>query len=165
MSGASRVAIRNAMYNLLLLVTPPFKSNGKELGVPSNVEDYDMPALYIVKPEENVGEAQVYGLQRCDMMIHAVMYLRKAGTPSDQVNPIEDQIDNLLDAILGQPGSHNSGVFNTMYPDGSPKVPGEAQTLGGLVVDVRVHGRIFIDSGIIGTLCVVEIPFAVVTGI
>jgi hypothetical protein len=165
MSGSARKTIRDAMYDLLSLVTPPFATTGKQITVPSNVENYDMPALFIVKPEENVVESQVYGLQRIDMMLHAVMYLRKSGTPDDETNPIEDQIDDLLDQILGQPGSHTTGVMNTKNPNGTVKAIGEAQTLGGLVADVRVHGKIFIDSGVIGTLCVVEIPFAVVTGI
>jgi hypothetical protein len=84
----------------------------------------DQPALFLVDPVEDYGKRRAAGLPAVVTMMPEIWLYSDAGADSDVAPAI--MLNNLLDAVEAQL---------------QPPVPGQRQTLGGLVYDTRIQGR------------------------
>ncbi len=112
-----------------------------------NVAKISQPALIIVEPGETVTDRR--GQQpalKLDVMILCYMQM----DPADAANPPNTRLNNFISAIRA-----------ALLPSGSDIVR-NAQTLGGLVSNVFIDGKIVKDAGIIDGQGSIMIPMTII---
>jgi hypothetical protein len=116
----------------------------------SNVAPVDQPFLGLLCPREAASEPQAWGLTRWERFYFAMIYMRRDQAPLEEGEYFSDLIDDLLDAI-----------DKVLAGD----LPGEANTLGGLVTQCTIEGDIMVDAGILDNQAVILVPIHVIVGI
>lgn len=139
MSGA-REAIEAALFARLCTVTA-INTSSRRLKHWADVPPSDQPSLYLVRKGETI--EPVPGLPpRRRLMFDIVLYAQ--GTvdvpPSAVLNPLIDAVEAAL-------------------APGNPTVT--AQTLGGLVAETRLDGKVDTDGGVLGDQAVAILPVVV----
>lgn len=120
-----------------------FATTSRQAKAPSQVPAESQPALFQLKLQEDIDEAQAFGAPRYKLKYKALIYFR-GGTDPQVVN--ETQINAILDAL--------DAVLQ-------PSPVGTNQTLGGLAVNAWKDGRTEIETGILDQQCWVEVPITV----
>lgn len=149
--NSKRESVSQALFVLLqntnwgsTVVPNGFVTASRQARIPSSVSPGDQPALFLVKLEEDIAEAQAFGAPSYKLKYKALIYFRGTGDPQ-QVN--ETQVNTILDAA--------DGILLASQEN--------PQTLGGLVVSAWIDGRVFIETGILDPQCWVEMPVSVLT--
>lgn len=139
----------------------PFVTVSRVFQLPQNIPADLDPALYIVEWDELVNEQQSKGEELYNFPLRLVILGPMPdinacpGSPGAILNPLIDAVDNQIARTF---------ISNGQYIAVSP---GEAQTLGGLVNNAFIDGKIAkADSFMAGIAHVVAmLPISIVTGI
>jgi hypothetical protein len=124
----------------------PFATVSRVFQVPSEILPELTPALYIVEGDENVDEQAAYGLERYRfpflLAIVALMPDQQGGTaPGTVLNPLLDAVDAAINPY-----------------------PGTPNTLGGLVTNCYIDGRITKADKFQGPHVAASVPVTIMTG-
>lgn len=138
-----------AAFAALFEELPGFTTISRVLEVPANVDASQMPALFIVEDWEGVGQQNMWGLAKYQLDYRLVVYAgmpdKSTGTaPGSVLNPLLDAVDLALQATVQ---------------------PNEKQTLGGLVENCWINGKIFKVDGYLGQYIVAVFPISILTGV
>jgi hypothetical protein len=148
----SRDAIYNALFYLLCQTTPPSYLGGKwnttsrDLDEWTKVPAADQPALYVVALA-NHGSQLVEAMEQWKLMASVIVYYKR-DVLDDPANPRDTAVLDVIDMI-----------DKTIHP-----IPGEHQTLGGLVHNCYVDGTVMFDAGLTDTQAVVMVPITMEIG-
>lgn len=112
----------------------------------TDVSPSNQPALFVRQGIQDADQNTDYGLTRWKLRASLWIYCQH---PPDGSNP-STLINNLLTAVK-----------TVLQP-----VPADKQTLGGLVNNCYIEGRVLIDEGLApqDTQCIVVIPISIITG-
>jgi len=123
------------------------------LPVPAKLGANQQPALFLVKPDEDWTQqgGNRMAMTSYTLQYYALVMVRGAGTPEDPDATCENVIDSILDAI-----------DTAMMP--SPPGLGFKQTLGGLVTNAWIEGRVTIDTPVLFQQAAIWIPIKVLVG-
>lgn len=116
----------------------------------SNISPVDQPFLGLLCPRESASQTQAWGETRWERFYFAMVYLRRDQMPLEDGQYFSDLVDDMLDSI-------DASLAGDL--------PGEANTLGGLVTQCAIDGDINVDSGILDNQAVILVPIHVVVGI
>jgi hypothetical protein len=135
----------------------PFTTISRVIQVPANVSAEMEPALFIVEEDEPVDEKQAYGLAAYEFPFRLLIFgtlpdLGSGVAPGTVLNPLVDAVDNRINRTL-----LSGSTYLTVQP-------GERQTLGGLVENCYINGRIMKAEGYLGQHVVAAIPVTIRTG-
>ena len=147
--NVSRRQISKALYDLLAS-SYSFRKTEPTARIWTNVDAMDQPYGGLIKPGEDASEPQAYNVTRWGVYYSWIMYLRRDATPATSGNDVQYLIDDMID-----------GVEKALQ---GPAL-GMPQTLGNLVQNAYISGRIDIDPGLLDQQCKIEVPIFVVTGI
>lgn len=130
----------------LFPASAPWVTVSRVLQVPANIDALAQPALFIVEEDEEINENTAYGLERYTFPFRLVIFAQmpdaRSGTaPGTVLNPLIDAVDAKINPHPGQPN-----------------------TLGGLVVNCFINGRILKAEGYLGPHVVAAIPITILTG-
>ena len=151
--NASRESIYAALFALFTPLlgtedTPgPFVTISRKWVPFSECDRTQQPALYQMQDDQTSDQKQAMGLPR--WTLRAQLYLYSSPDQASDVIP-STQLNNLLDAVEGAL---------------MPQFAGEKQTLGGLVQNCWIDGKITIIEGVLGQQAVAVIPISMLTGI
>lgn len=147
-----RKAIYQALFTLVSGATlqgaggsPAFKTTSRKLTSWSQVASEEKPALYQIQIDEDprTSEGGIPYANR--MRVELYLFVNQ---PDDTV-PTSDQLSDLVDAVFGAL---------------QPQVTDELQTLGGLVQNVKVSGKVEYREGLLGPNAFAVIPIEIFTG-
>jgi hypothetical protein len=136
-----------ALFNLLQTSGFAFNTYDRKGALPEKVNQADQPYLGLVQLGQSVVQNQAHGLEKWQLHFRVLVYIRADAIPS--AIPAT-QLNAALKAIVGV---MRSGPY------------GEAQTLGGLVINAWIDGDVLEDTGILDQQCALLIPIAVLVGI
>ncbi len=137
--------------------TPAFLTTSRRAPQVSNVGQATQPALYMLEGEEEVGDKAIT-LGRYDMKCAAIVFFRNTGGPNQVTST---QMNALRDAVIYQM------TQRTLAADHATVVPlpgGKAQTLGGVVYNARVLGRIIKNEGLQNNQGAIAFPISILSG-
>lgn len=146
--NVSRESIALAFVGLFagLAGGSPFNLISRVYQVPAQVDPGSEPALFIVEEDESINEKQAYGLEQYEFPFRLVIFgsmpdIRSGVAPGSVLNPLIDTVDNAVNPL-----------------------PGSVNTLGGLVVNCFINGRIVKAEGYLGSHVVAAVPVTILTG-
>lgn len=139
----------------------PFVTVSRVFQLPQNISADQDPGLYVVEWTEVVNEQQSRGEELYSFPIWCVVLGAMpdinscGGSPGAVLNPLIDAVDNQIARTF---------ISNGQY---IPVSPGEAQTLGGIVNNTFIDGKIDKADGFLAGIAhvVARIPVNIVTGI
>lgn len=147
----SRESIYQALFTLAASTqinsTPAFKTTSRKWS-PTRFGDEEKPALYQIQIDEDFKEAMGSMLPYIDKML-VEFYLVVA--EQDIEIPTTTLLNPLVDALLA-----------TLWP-AQLTVKSVQQTLGGLVSDVRIAGKVDYREGLLGPNAFAVIPVKILT--
>jgi hypothetical protein len=141
-----RKQVSAALYTLLQGAYAWGLANPR-LKLPQQVPANQQPALFLVKPKENISQNPARFLPTYNLQYYALVIVRSDALPSDVL--AESLMDDILDSIEG-----------ALMPN-----PGEPQTLGGLVNNCWIEGDITIDTPVLFPQCAIWVPITVKVGV
>jgi hypothetical protein len=108
------------------------------------MDSADMPCLFLAEGDEQTNKPDTRGVPYIwTRSVKLYLYISRG---NDETLVIRSTMNDLLDLIEA-----------TISPD----VKGQRQTLGGLVQDCRIIGKIETDEGTMGTLAVAIVPLEI----
>jgi hypothetical protein len=152
-----RANISNALLNLLATAYPWANTPSLTAELPENVAAANMPALYVVIPQERSTQGQAFGLNTYERKYGALVYCKRDTVRGAQVffSPFIEGILDSIDLCLRQGPIRLNG--QTTNP------PGSNQTLGGLVTNCWYDGvaKLINASTNVGQFAALTIPITV----
>jgi hypothetical protein len=142
-----RETIYAAIFAQLQSAGAVFSTYSRKLLKWDQVDASIQPALFMSQIREGADQNAAFGLTRWTGRVLLYIYARVDELPttagSSTLNPLLDAVES---ALASTP-------------------PGEKQTLGGLVNELRIDGEILIDEGLIDGQAIAAIPLVFTTGI
>jgi hypothetical protein len=149
---ASRESIYQAIFALAATTqlgsAPAFKTTSRKWS-PTRFAGEEKPALYQVQIDEDFKEALGSRLPYVDKML--VEFYIVVNEPDTEI-ATTTLLNPLVDALIA-----------TLWPS-AITVVSVAQTLGGLVQDVRIAGKVDYREGLLGPGAFAVIPVRILTG-
>jgi hypothetical protein len=117
----------------------------------------NQPAIYQIEGEEEIGD-KAFNLGRYDIRAAAVVFFRNTGGPNQVAST---QMNGLRDAVVYQM------TQQTLAADGVTVIPllgGKNQTLGGVVYNARILGKVLKNEGIQNNQGAIIFPISILAG-
>jgi hypothetical protein len=149
-----REAISVALFNLLKGITfgsppTPFQLAARAGRMWDAIPSGSQPAMFLFQVGETATQRTNIALYKWEMEFWCLIYLQADAAARDTTDVTEEtQMNAIMDALE-----------KALQP-----IPGEKQTLGGLVNNVWIEGQVIFDTGIIDQQCAIIIPLKVQTG-
>jgi hypothetical protein len=148
------------MQQLLQENGGPFVTVSRVFQLPQNISWDEDPSLWVIEWDEHIDERQSKGEEYYSFPLNCVVLGQMPDPTSGQspgavLNPLIDAVDNQIART-----SIVNGQFLSV-------TPGEAQTLGGIVNNCFIDGRIQKADGYMAGVAhvIAKIPVNIVTGI
>lgn len=141
-------ALFDLLDSTLLQGARAWQTSSRKWQTWENASVPNQPALFIREGNQQADQDTAFGLTRWKLRATAWIYCQH---PSDQGSIPSTLINNLLSAVK---------LTLNPYPSDRP------QTLGGLVANCYIEGRILVDEGLapMDTQSIVVIPISILTG-
>ncbi len=143
--NTSRESVSAALF-LLLQNGFQWATSSRKAVIWSTLTAAQQPAMFLIHTAENINQAQALGLPK--FTLHYMCLIYAVVDQSTEAPAPDTQINSLLDA-----------VDSALHP-----IPGERQSLGGIVLDAYINGDVMIDTGILDQQIAIVIPIRVLTG-
>jgi len=145
--NVARSAVTTALYDILKNAYA-WASTDIRAKAPGQLNNFDQPSMFLIKPAENINQKQALGLPIYNLTYFCLVFAKSSDSVPDATY-LEQIFDNMLDSIEA-----------ALMP-----VIGDLQTLGGLVTHCYINGTIHIDSPVINPQGAMWIPITVLTGV
>lgn len=155
-----------AMYQALFLLLSQtqlneenaFKTSSRRLPPIANVSSGMQPFFGMLESEEVVEEKD-NGLPIEEHKVAAVVLFR---IPADLTTVASTQLNNMRDAVVNQLRNFTLSAGGVLPV--RPLMPGEKQTLGGLVYHCRILGRVLKNEGLQNQQAAILFPISILAG-
>lgn len=133
-------------------------SSSRRLPPVANIASVNQPAYFQLESEEEVVEREI-GLPIEEHKVAAIVLFKNSSSQtavySTQLNTLRDLVVNQLRIFTLSPG----GVLPVV-----PLIPGQPQTLGGLVYHCRILGKILKNEGLQNQQGAIVFPISILAG-